>query len=238
MRAGKLAREMFFPSDLRCIVCGDDLPVKSAYGVCDRCKLSYNTKYCLRCGRAMKNMADYCDTCQNTAVPFDLARAPFVYEKDVIALVHRLKFGSAKYLAPFMAQFMTDTFMQSGFDADLVTFVPVSLKRRLRRGYDQAEELARALAVNIGVPLATTLARVADTRELAKMGRRDRAAAIQGAFSVTDPALIKGKNIVLVDDVLTSGATSGECTRTLKAAKCGKVFVLTFASARTRVELY
>lgn len=239
MGAGKVISELFFPSDIKCIICGDDLPEKSRYGVCDRCKMSYNNKFCLRCGRAMKNMADYCDRCQSEAPPFDIARAPFVYEGDVRTLVHRMKFGSAKYLAPFMAQYMADCYFESGFRADLVTFVPMHPKRIKRRGYNQAEKIAAALSALIDVPLFPTLERIKATKELAKMKRKERAEEIEGAFALRESdRSVKGRNIVIVDDVFTSGATSGECVRALKKAKCGKVMVLTFATARIKPLLY
>ena len=102
-------------------------------------------------------MADYCDYCQNHKYAFDFARAPFVYENEVVNLVHKLKYGGGKYLAEVMAEFMADEYYESGFDADIVTFVPMHEKKKHKRGYNQAEEIARALSGILELPLVDVL---------------------------------------------------------------------------------
>lgn len=238
MKPGRVISELFFPSGIKCVICGDDIPGYDRYAVCDRCELSHNTKYCLRCGRAMKNMADYCDYCQNHKYAFDFARAPFVYENEVVNLVHKLKYGGGKYLAEVMAEFMADEYYESGFDADIVTFVPMHEKKKHKRGYNQAEEIARALSGILELPLVDVLDRVKLTDNLAKLGKAERAEAIDGAIALNPGVKVKRKKILLVDDVFTTGATSNECARVLKRAQSSKIFVLTFATGRSHAELY
>ena len=238
MKVSRVISELFYPSGIKCVICGDDLPKESRYQVCKRCELSYNTKFCQRCGRAMKNMATYCDRCQNEAVDFDIARAPFVYTGDVKKLVYRLKYGGAKYLAEVLAQFMADTYFEAQFSADVVTCVPLHPKRQKRRGYNQAKEIAVAFSEITEVPYVDTLARIKATTNLARLNKKERAKEIEGAYALLENANVKGKNIVLIDDVFTSGATTGECCKALKKAKCGKIFVLTFATAKITAELY
>lgn len=234
----RVISELFYPSGIKCVVCGDDLPVKTRYCICDKCELSHNTKYCLRCGRAMKNMADYCDDCKDYSVEFDFARAPFVYENEIKDLVRRLKYGSGRYLAEVMAEFMADVYVENGFKADVVTFVPMPDKRQKKRGYNQGFEIAEKLSALIGVPCEQTLRRIKEPENLARMGKKERLAAIEGSFGIVDGSDVKGKNILLVDDVFTTGATANECSKILKKNKCGQIFVLTFATARIKPELY
>ena len=239
MKLSHVISEIFYPSDIKCVVCGEELPYKNRYGICPRCELSYNTKYCLRCGRAIKNMAEYCDYCMNNSFYFDMARSPLVYHENVVKMVHKLKYGGAGYLAEKMAMFMADTFYECQFYADYVTFVPMHPKKQMKRGYNQAELIARFVAEKINVPLLPTLERIKFTTNLARMTKKERADAIDGAYSFcADKNLIVGKNILLIDDVFTTGATSNQCAMMLKKAKCNKVFVLTFATSRSKPYLY
>lgn len=239
MKFLRVISELFYPSGLKCVICDDEIPKENRYGVCDKCKVSYNTKFCARCGRAIANMATYCDECQNHTQPFDLARAPLVYENEIVTLVHRLKYGGAKYLAETMAQFMADVYYEQSIEADVITFVPMHPKKQKSRGYNQAELLANELSKIIGLPVENMLERVKHTQNLARMGREERRKAIESAYSaLVTKNEVKGKNILLVDDVFTTGATTGQCCEVLKKLKCGKITILTFATARQKPELY
>lgn len=238
MKVGRVISELFYPSGIKCVICGDDIPGYDRYAVCNKCELSHNTKYCLRCGRAIKNMANYCDYCQNHEYAFDIARAPFVYENEVVNLVHKLKYGGGKYLAEVMAEFMADEYYESDFSADVITFVPMHPKKQRKRGYNQAREIAVALSQILEIPLSDALERTKLTENLARLGKEERAEAIQNAILLKLEADVKGKNVLLVDDVFTTGATSNECAKALRKGKCGKIFVLTFATGRIHVELY
>ena len=238
MKASRVIAEMFYPSGIKCVICGDDLPKETRYCVCERCKLTFNTKFCVKCGRAMKNMADYCDFCQNEGFTFDMARAPFVYENEIVGLVRKLKFGAGKYLGEIMAQFMADVFYENNITADVITFVPLMKSRERKRGYNQSEVIASALKDILDIPLCNLLKRVKKTSTFARMGRRERAEAVKGAFALSGERSVKDLNILLIDDVFTTGSTAEECSRVLKEAGCGKISVLTFATSRIKIELY
>jgi ComF family protein len=187
----------------------------------------------------MKNMADYCDRCQNENYNFDLARAPFEYAGEVVHIVHRLKYGGARYLAETFAQFMADTYFEQKLEADFVTFIPMYHKKEKNRGYNQAELIAKSVAEIIGLPLIPTLERVKQTTNFAKMNRSQRAEAVKGVYALSvDKSELKGKRVLLIDDVFTTGATVNECSALLKSAKCNKVSILTFATAKITPELY
>ena len=183
-------------------------------------------------------MARFCEDCKNNPRSFKLARAPLVYENDVIKLVYKLKFGGGKYLADAMAEFMADTYYESGFEADCVCYVPMYPTAEKKRGYNQAKVLAEKVAGIIRLPVADAIAKVKDLPHLARMSRDERAEAIINAYAVSDRSLVHKKNVLLVDDVFTTGATSGECSRVLRSAHAGEIMVLTFATARIRQELY
>lgn len=238
MRVSKIISELLYPSGIKCVICGDELSSSSRYAICDGCEPSYNVKYCERCGRAMKNAASFCEDCKNYPRTFDFARAPFVYEGNVKKPVYKFKYGGGKYLADVMCEFMADTYYESGFEADCVCYVPMYPTAELKRGYNQAKLLAYRLSELISVPVCDALVKVKDLTHLAKMSREERAEAIEKAFAVTDGSLVYGKNVLLVDDVFTTGSTSGDCSRALRGARCGKIMVLSFATARMKPELY
>ncbi len=238
MKFSKVISELFFPSGIKCIVCGAELPRSVEHAVCDECTLALNEKYCLRCGRAIKNQADYCDYCKDNSFNFDKARAPFVYEDNVRKLIHNLKYGNAKYLAKEIAEYLADLYFDTGINADLITFVPMHPKAQKERGYNQAEEIAKELSKITALPVISTIKRVKYTKHFAKMTNKERADAVVGLYEILDGVEIKGKKVLLIDDVLTTGSTVNECSRLLKKSKAESVTVLTFATSRVTPELY
>ena len=196
MKIGRIVSELIYPSDIKCIICGDDLPRKNRYNVCDRCELAFNVKFCLTCGRAMKNLADYCDECQNDKHYYDLARAPLRYEDEVVTIVHRLKYGGAKYLAETFAQFMADTFFEEKLDADLITFVPMHKSKQKSRGYNQAEEI-----VTLDQKLNVVILDFDDEKKRIALGLKQLTPhpwdALSADLKVGDT--VKGKVVVMAD---------------------------------------
>jgi ComF family protein len=149
------------------------------------------------------------------------ARAPFLYEGPVAAAIRGMKFSGWHALARHLAGAMVEVL---DLAADVVTWVPLSRRRRARRGFDQAELLARAVARRSGIPVARLLLRVRETRAQARLTGADRRRALAGAFaSVRDPPW----RVLLVDDVLTTGSTAAACAEVLQESGARRVVVLT-----------
>jgi ComF family protein len=188
---------------------------------------------CARCGLPFAH--DYgpgaeCGTCIAEPPRFAAARAALVYGGPARAAVLALKHGDKPWLAGIMAGHMARA--GAGLIAPETLLVPVPLHRwRLwRRGYNQAGLLAQALAARTGAELAIdAIDRVKATPASAGMGRAARAKNVRGVFKVRDRRRIKGRAVVLVDDVLTTGATADACARVLRRAGAASVGVLTFA---------
>lgn len=230
-----LLSDLFYPDDIKCIVCGDDYPVANRYCLCPRCSLSVNETYCIGCGRATDTAGIYCDTCHYKKWSFEQARSVFVYENSVRDLVRRLKYGNARYLVPQFAALMAETYLRANMRADVVTFVPMPAERKRKRGYNQAELLAKGVSAVIGIPAAALLEKTVFTKNLARMRASERAKAIEGTFSCGVSEI--PESILLIDDVFTTGATAEECAKTLKRGGAKRVSVLTLAAARMRVIL-
>jgi ComF family protein len=160
------------------------------------------------------------------------ARAAVRYDDIARDLVHRLKYGDRLDLATSMGQWMVRAGRALLNDADALVPVPLHWRRLWGRRFNQAASLARVVALDTGVPLLTAaLRRARATPQQVGLSRSARAVNVQGAFVVTQAgkAAIYGKRLVLVDDVLTSGATVDACTRVLLRAGARNVDVLVFA---------
>jgi ComF family protein len=160
------------------------------------------------------------------------ARAAVRYDDIARDLVHRLKYGDRLDLATSMGQWMARAGRELLEDADALVPVPLHWRRLWARRFNQAAALAKAAASDSGVPvLAAALRRMRATPQQVGLSRSARAANVQGAFAVTKDgkAAIYGKRLIVVDDVLTSGATVEACARALLRAGARNVDVLVFA---------
>lgn len=164
--------------------------------------------------------------------PFDRARSVVLYDDIARKLVQGLKFGDRTDLAPWMAKWMVrhdDGLLQDGA---LVVPVPLHRFRLFQRRFNQSAELARTIAKDSGLRYAPeALVRIRSTKQQVGLGQKERAKNVQGAFRVpTEEApLLKGRHVVLIDDVFTTGATLEACTRALRRAGVSKIDCLTFA---------
>ena len=160
------------------------------------------------------------------------ARAAVRYDDVARTLVHALKYQDRTDLAPAMGRWMARAGRELLAEADVLIPVPLHWKRGWSRRYNQSGALARVIERQTGVKLSSeALRRVRQTQQQIGLSRKERASNVQGAFKVAADRqdLIHGRRVVLIDDVLTSGATSDACARALLRAKAAQVDVLVFA---------
>jgi ComF family protein len=186
---------------------------------------------CLRCGLPLESSAPTCRACPPPAA--DWFRAAFAYDEPVRRALLSLKFGGQRSVAdafvPWLGRGLAGGAAPGGGTASVtVTWVPLGRRRRRGRGYDQARVLARGLARATGVPCRALLERVRETDPQARRSAAERRRAVSGAFRATGS--VPGR-VVLVDDVLTTGATATECARVLRRAGAREVGVVTAGRA-------
>ena len=160
------------------------------------------------------------------------ARAAVRYDDVARTLVHALKYQDRTDLAPAMGRWMARAGHELLAEADVLVPVPLHWKRGWSRRYNQSGALARVIERQTGVKLSSeALRRVRPTQQQIGLSRKERASNVQGAFKVATErqSLIHGRRVVLIDDVLTSGATADACARALLRAKAASVDVLVFA---------
>ena len=163
---------------------------------------------------------------------YQRARAAVRYDDVARTLVHSLKYQDRTDLAPAMGRWMARAGQELLDEADVLVPVPLHWRRGWSRRYNQSGALARVISRQTGVKLASeALRRVRATEQQIGLSRSQRASNVQGAFKVAPEraAEIEGRRVVLVDDVLTSGATTDACARALLRAKAAQVDVLVFA---------
>ena len=177
--------------------------------------------------------ADFlCDACRLDTPAFDLARTALPFHSEARDLIHILKYKKGIWIANDLADILEGC-ARAHFDVsaiDLVLPVPLSPLKFRKREYNQSALLAKILSKHLGAPCSTRLLeRVRDTptqTHLTVTGRKNN---VKGAFAVTDPSSVRARTILVIDDVMTTGATLGEIAATLKAADAWRVWALTIA---------
>lgn len=234
------AVNMFFPANIKCIVCGDDLPAVQQIEVCAKCQSRMHfiaeNECCQCCGAPVFGEAKYCFNCKDNPREFDLGRSVFVYEDNVEKLIAGLKFNNKPYLSRTLGRYLAELYKELNWQVDLVVPVPMTPARKKWRGYNQAELLAQEFCDTTGLTINTeALVKVKDTDEQKSLSLHDRQKNIKEAFKVADKYSIKGKNILIIDDVMTTGATANACASALKKAHANRVYVLTLAHGKPKI---
>ncbi len=211
-------------------------PLGDGVGLCASCwsRLSFIEKpYCARLGIPfLYDPGPGLLSMEAIANPpaYDRARAAVRYDDVARALVLSFKYGDRLDLAPMLGQWMTRAGRELLDGADALVPVPLHWRRLWSRRFNQSAALAGAISKSCGVPvLHEALRRVRATPQQVGLSKTERADNVQGAFRAPDKAAVAGRRLVLVDDVLTSGATADTCARALLRAGAAHVDVLVFA---------
>lgn len=217
----------------RCLLCG--APGQAGMDLCAPCarELPRNRRCCARCALPLPAAAERCGECLRREPPWDTAWAPFRYAWPLDRLETRFKFGEDLAAGRVLAALWLAEPTPPERPA-LIVPVPLHRQRLRRRGYNQALELARPLARALDMPCRhDALHRERDTAAQTELDRSARRRNVRGAFHLrTDIEL--PSHVILLDDVMTTGATLAECTRVLKRAGVKRVDVWALARAPGR----
>lgn len=229
----------FYPE--RCQICGQ-APATNAEGyVCGPCRAGRHgvrpirAPLCDRCGLPFAGEMTTrfeCSNCREMRLHFSRARAAVVATDLVLEVIHRYKYHRALWFEPFLTGLLVaeaaPRLRHGGWDC--IVPVPLYPVKEREREFNQAERLGAELSAATGVPLNRKLIkRVEHTRTQTKLTRAERAVNMRNAFALCVPKRLPGVRVVLVDDVLTTGATTSACAQVLKAAGAEDVCVWTVA---------
>lgn len=228
--SGILADALFPP---RCPVCGEIVPVGTPGRICPTCfpKLDFvKGPVCMKCGRELADpSAKYCPDCEKHPKSFAYGYALCNYDDLMQHTVTRIKYANRReYIAPLAAVF-ADRYRDRirEMHADCMVPVPIHPDRRKTRGFNQAELLARELGSRLNIPVRTDLLfRTRKTQPQKELSPDERIRNLLEAFTAPEQAAA-GLDVILIDDIYTTGSTIEACTRVLRAAGAGKVYFLT-----------
>lgn len=209
----------------KCAGCGRVIPENE--GFCDFCfemlpKIDLD-KFCTRCGSAKSDCR-----CKHRTFRFEGAVAAYYNEGPARKAMYQFKFRRTGYFADFFAKKMTIAVKNAFYDAkiDAVAYVPLSVRNRLKRGYDQSRELASRVAENLGLPLlGNAIGCHKKKKPQHETEWKERFSNVRDMYFSN--MSLKGRTILLVDDIKTSGATLDECAKVLLTAGADRVYCVT-----------
>jgi ComF family protein len=249
-RAAATLFSTLFPAD--CRICSSPLIKVSRLPVCDTCLFTVRPlqgSYCSVCGERLHRPAflesaevDLAETrcllCQRADPPFERAIAYGSYDGALRDLIHVLKFQQVRPAAAVLGQMLAEAIvlLEPAMPVGMLAVVPVPLhtRRQSQRGFNQAEVIARSALKRLSRPkrfelCSGVLLRRLETGSQIGLTRHQRRENLRGAFAVSDPTRILNRDILLIDDVLTTGTTASECARVLLRAGAARVWVATVA---------
>jgi len=199
---------------------------------------------CVLCKKLLaKEQTDLCPACRENAPEFPERKIKlsflaqwtgvWYYKDDVRLSLLRYKFYGHRNYARSYGKLLAMKLQRMGWDdTDVLTWIPISARRKFFRGFDQTELIARVVAKELELPLTAAVKKIRHTKPQSGMGdAAHRRANILGAYRIPDPSLVKGKRILLLDDIITTGATASECARVLLTAGAKEVKLATVAVA-------
>lgn len=216
-------KRIFFPE--KCKYCGEIIPLGQEFCDCEGAKLPrVSENFCEHCGAETDNCC--CDMLGSAFLPH--ITAPFFYSGEVREKIHRFKFDGETELALFFGHEMSLRFATVFFEAkpDFVCPVPMTRARFESRGYNQSELLAEEISNELLIPKENLLLKTKDTLNQHSLTKLERQTNLNGAFCVDSQFDLKGKTVLLCDDIKTTGTTLKKCSDALFEAGAKDVFCL------------
>lgn len=201
---------------------------------------------CVFCGRLLRSgETDLCGKCRHSLPDFDgsVKRGKFyrqcwpvyTYEGAVVESIHRFKFSGMQQYAAAYGRLIAAMLLRCRVEFDVLTWVPISAKRLRKRGYDQSRLIAATVAGELKVPCVRTLEKYRDNKPQSRQkDAASRHSNVLNAYRSVHPENFAGKRVLLIDDIITTGATLSECSKVLKIAGAGEVECAVLAAAMLR----
>ncbi|MDE6585496.1 MAG: double zinc ribbon domain-containing protein [Clostridia bacterium] len=224
--------DTLFPKDFTCDICGVETFGSNLCKACAQSVIFNDGLVCPVCGRRTE-VEGLCLECKAKPPVFKRAASALLHEKGGAFLVKKFKNGGG-----YLKEYFADLLMKklSSFPSfDGIVFVPMTKKAKRKRGYNQSELLAKALSKRTGVPVIYgAVEKVKDTKEQKSLSSNERAENLKSCFKLGNCDL-KGKTILLVDDVLTTGTTAETITKLLLKAGAAEVYLITVSSVDYKI---
>ncbi len=219
-----------------CPIC-NEIVKRGGYDICPDCarRLSFvGDSYCMRCGKPVEELEEYCRDCVSGIHDYDEGRAALVYDEYMSKSIYRFKYNGKREFAGFYSRVMYERLgkKMESWNADVIVPVPVHRSKQKKRGYNQAYLIAKGLSDRLHIPVCDTLVtRNKATAVQKNLGARERRNNLKKAFNVTQN-VVKLDSVLIVDDIYTTGATIDAIARCLKAAGVSRVYFATLCIGR------
>lgn len=238
VKLGKGVVNAVYPESIVCIGCGAELGGSDSarFSLCNKCieKLPFRTvKTCEKCGAEIQS-GNICKNCMVAELKADKIIAPYFYDGFIRSVIISYKDSGKTYLYKYTARFLADYFIGTDVTADFVCYVPSDSGSSKIRGFDHMRKLAEEFAAITGIPLLKPLCRKDRKKDQTEFNRSERFVNVANAFYIApsfDVTQIAGKRALLLDDVVTTGATASECAGVLKD-KAAVAYITVLALAR------
>lgn len=225
-----------------CFVCNKSLHDEESIYICKTCLENIkdiDIKRCNKCGFKMApgviSSRNGCFECKNANLRFDRGFFVSDYDGPLKSLIHQYKYNKQEFLAKLLGDLSINHLLPQDIipEIDIVVPVPLHWRKKMERGFNQSELIAKRICKKQDMPFSkNNLCRIKYTLSQIKLTRSQRQTNVSGAFRVKQPKMFYKKRVLLVDDVLTTGITASECSKTLKKAGVRKVYLFALARAK------
>lgn len=232
---GKSIVSVLFADEFECVNCGAERVNNKHFYLCKKCfdNLDLITTSCDICGDRVGSFDHLCENCKKNSHTFTKAFCVAKYDGVARNLVRKLKYDKSKYLAKTLGLLMAKQLKESNLDnIDFVVSVPLNITRVKERGFNQSHLIAEVVAKECGLKfLKQMVKRVKNTPTQTALSSLERRQNVKDAFEILDKTTVKNANILIIDDIITTGATLDELGKLFKKHKANNVFALTFCHA-------
>ncbi|MDU2197093.1 MAG: ComF family protein [Peptostreptococcaceae bacterium] len=231
-----LVLDFIYPKNISCILCNKPIKKINTYSLCKDCfkELNFIQDGCIKCGKPIiyhsleKLDLCGCSYCFNKSFYFDKAISCIEYSDISKSMILGFKYKNKTYMAKYISNIMKEKLDLENIKFDYITFVPLHKKRMRKRGFNQSEKIAKELGKMIDIPILDCIYRKSNTNRLYNLNRKERKIELKNAFLVKENInYANGKNILLIDDIFTTGSTVNEISKLLKLNNVNKIFVMT-----------
>lgn len=225
-----------YPKNITCIICDNPIKITNSYSLCKDCfkELHFILDGCNKCGKPIinhnlerENLLE-CSYCYNKTFYFDRAISCIEYNEVSKKLILNLKYKNKTYLCKYIALIMKEKCDLEGIKFDYILFVPLHKKRLKNRGFNQSQKIANEFSILTGVEILDCIYRTKNTKKLYNLNKTQRQEELKNSFKINDSkGILKDKNIILIDDIFTTGTTVNEISKLLKLFGVNTIYILT-----------
>ncbi|MCT4509067.1 MAG: ComF family protein [Tepidibacter sp.] len=229
--------DYIYPRNIKCILCKNPISKNNSYSLCKDCfnKLKFIKKGCSKCGKPLTDFykKDICLNCETKEYTFTRALSCVEYYDNIHKLIYSFKYGLKTYLSYNIAEIMNDKLKYENIDFDYIIPVPLHKKRLKKRGYNQALLIAKQISKIRKKEVLDIVVRNENTPFLSQLSREERLKKMKNVFTLTqNNNKIYKKNLLIVDDIFTTGATVNEISRNLIKLEPSKIYAISFATGK------